>query len=201
MASETDLLNDGLSQIGAATITAIDDGSANANYCQRLYPPLRDSLLRAHHWNFNTTRVELALDVIAPVSGYAYAYTLPADCLKVVDYGGTLPVSAGVITLDQRYGVVAHYKIEGRKLLSNDGQAFITYLRRETNPDVWDGMFYQAVASLLASKLASAITKDTKKALSLYQVGNDLLLMAMAVDGQEGSIEPLISDELLWGRS
>ena len=200
MPSETDLLNDALGQIGAARVTAIDDGSTNANHCLTFYPPLRDGLLRGHHWNFIVTRVQLALDVLAPVSGYAYSYALPSDCLKVIDYGGTLPVSAGVVTLDQRYGVVEHYKIEGRKLLSNDGQAFITYLRRETNPDVWDAMFYQAMTAFLASKLASAITKDSKKSMALWQQGETMLSQAMAVDGQENSIEPYIVDDLLWGR-
>ncbi len=52
MPSETNLLNDALSQIGASLITGIDEGSINANHCQLFYPSLRDDLLRSAHWRF-----------------------------------------------------------------------------------------------------------------------------------------------------
>lgn len=185
MASETDLLNDALSQIGALPITAIDDGSVNANHCQRLYPALRDSLIRSHHWNWAMKRVVLAQDVTAPVFEFAFAYTLPADCLKVVEYNGGAPDTSTI------------YKIEGWKLITNDGEVQIVYLARITNPDEWDAIFYQVVATWLASKLALAIPKDasTSKAL-LEQAVEVLLPLALAVDGQEGTVLPLVSDAL-----
>lgn len=203
MASETDCLNDALTQIGAATVAAIDDGSANANKCLVLYPPLRDMLLRMHHWNFAVKRVELALDVTAPVTGFAYAYTLPSDNMKVVEYAGANPVVSGepygLITGDQR--AIPYYKIESGKLLSNDGQAWIVYIRRVTNADEWDSLFYQVLTTWLASKLALAIPKDTKKSAELLNMAvNVLLPQALAVDGQEGSTDRFIVDDLIWGR-
>ncbi len=202
MASQTDLLNDALGQIGATRISAIDDGSINANHCQVFFPPLRDGLMRAHHWNFLITRVQLSLDVAVPVSEFAYAYTLPSECLKVLDYSGSAP-SASTSMVAWPNGFPRYtplFKIEGRKLLSNDGQAYIVYLRRETNPDLWDAMFYQTVVTFLAAKLAMAIPKDAQRALGLTQQGEHLLLAAMAIDGQEGSTEPFVVDDLLWGR-
>lgn len=202
MPSETDCLNDSLMMIGAAKITSIDDGSTNANACKIFYPSLRDSLIRSHHWNFALTRVELALDVAAPEFGFAYAYTLPPDNLKVLDYGGAAPSTATfpyALWPGSRYR--PYYKIESGKLLSNDGQAWILYLRRVTNPDEWDALFYQVVATQLASKLAAAIPKDMKKASELLsQAVNVLLPLALASDGQEGSTEPFVVDDLTWGR-
>lgn len=202
MASETDLLNDALSQFGGAAITNISDGSINANHCLRLYPPLRDALLRLHHWNFAMTWVQLAQDVTPPVAQWAYAYTLPSDCLKVVNYGGsaTAVSSLALIYPDSGIRVVTRYKIEGRKLVSNDGTVYIQYLRRITNVDEWDPLFYQAVAAWLASKLCSAIAKDGKLSMSLMSTAQHLLMLATSVDGQEGSIEPYVVDDLLWGR-
>lgn len=203
MASETDLLNDALSQCGATPITAIDDGSINANHCQRFYPPLRDALLRMHHWNFALKWVQLAQDVTPPVAEFAYAYTLPADCLKVVNYGGSATAisSLSLIFPDSGIRVVTRYKVQGRKLVSNDGTVYIQYLRRVTNPDEWDAGFYQAVSTWLASKLAMAITKDIRLSTGLLAQARDILLpLATAVDGQEGSIEPYVVDDLLWGR-
>lgn len=203
MASETDCLNDALGMIGASRITAIDDGSTNANHCLTFYPSLRDSLLRQHHWNFAVTRVQLALDVTAPVSTFAYAYTLPPDNLKVIDYGGSNPATASgptsLITYNMRQ--VPYFKIEQGKLLSNDGIAYITYIRRITNPAEWDALFYQVLTTWLAAKLALAIPKDTKRASFLLdQAVNVLLPLALAIDGQEGSVEPFVADDLLWGR-
>ena len=200
MPSQTDCLNDALGQIGAATVTAIDDGSTNANFCLTFYPPLRDSLLRSHHWNFAMKRVELALDVTAPLFEFAYAYTLPSDLLKLVEYVGSNSTSIYVTNQDWRYQYKPFYKVEGRKLYSNDGRALIRYLRRVENPDEWDAMFYQGMTQSLASKLVLAIRKDAKQATSLYELAQATLMMAMAVDGQEDPIQPFVTDNLLWGR-
>lgn len=197
MASETDLLNDSLSQIGVNPITAIDDGSIPANHCQRLYPALRDSVLRAHHWNFATKRVQLALEVASPVYGYTYQYALPSDCLKVVSYSGASPANTTLVT-DEDWIAPWQYRIEGRKLLSNDAEAWITYLSRITNPDEWDSLFYQTIAAWLASKLATAINHDFKMGLSKLEEATRVLLpLAMASDGQEGSVEAKTVDDLL----
>lgn len=202
MPSETDCLNDALGQIGAAAITSIGDGSINANHCQRFYPALRDGRLASHHWNFALTWVQLAQDVTPPVAGFNFAYTLPADCLKVVNYGGALPSSPPSIVsyIDPYARILVQYKIEGRKLVSNDGTAYIQYLRRITNPDEWSPLFYQGVSSALASKLAMAIPKDEKKAMALMQIAEMTFATAMAVDGQEGSTEPYQVDDFIWGR-
>lgn len=202
MPSETDCLNDALGQIGAAAITSISDGSTNANYCQRFYPALRDGRLASHHWNFAVTWVQLSPDVTGPIAGFNFAYTLPPDCLKVVNYGGTLPSSPSTIaTYTDPYGrVLVRYKIEGRKLVSNDGTAFVQYLRQITNPSEWSPLFYQGLSKELASKLAMAIPKDEKKAMALLQMAEMTFATAMAVDGQENSIEPYIVDDLIWGR-
>jgi hypothetical protein len=202
MATETDCNNDALGQIGAARITSINDGSVNGNHCLTFYPALRDGLLRSHFWNFALKWQQLAQDIPAPTIGYAYSYELPSDFLRLKDYAGGLPTSTTMTSLlwwpGTRY--LSSYKIEGSKLRTNDGQAFIQYIRRVENPDEWDGLFYQAVTTMLASKLAMGIRKEPKLSLALFEQGQAMLSLALAVDGQEGSSEPFVSDELTWGR-
>lgn len=203
MPSETDCLNDALGQIGEARITAIDDGSRNANQCQTFYPELRRAALRANDWNFASARAELPQDAVPPSIGYAYSYTLPADCLRVREYAGSNTTVSALTTLDQSSVIrqLPSYSIEGRKLLTNDAQAFIRYTRDVTNPDEWDSLFYQYLTTHLASKLAAAISKDevTSKA-KVEQALTVLLPLAQAVDGQEGTLPAYTSDELTWGR-
>lgn len=200
MASETDLLNDALGMIGANTITAIDDGSTNADFCQIFYPTLRDSLLRAHHWNFAMTRQALSQDLVAPSYEFAYAYVLPSDCLKVVEYAGGTPSSTALT--DGLDVTIKRYRVEGRRLFSNDGVVSIRYIRRVENVDEFDALFYQTLATWLASKLAAAILKDMKMAAGLLEMATTMLLpMASATDGQEDSTEPFVVDDLTWGRN
>lgn len=199
--SETDLCNDALGQIGANPISSLDDGTINARRCMIFYPQLRDSLLRAYKWKFALVRVQLPQRPTPPVFEFAYAYALPGDCLRIWEYNGALVSITGTPLVDvhlyPRYEPM--YKIEGRTLVSNDGQAYVLYSRRVVNPAEWDALFYQTMSTWLAGKLAAAIAKDTRKAGELINLASTTLLSsALAANGQEQSNEPLIQDYLIW---
>lgn len=197
--SETDLLNDALGQIGAGSISAINEDSPNARWCRVYYDKLRQQCLRSHHWNFAEARAELAQDAIAPEFGWTYAYTLPSDYLKLKQFNGT----DWATYFDPSYPIrwEEAWKIEGDKIMTNAGRVFIVYVKDVTNPALWDPLFYDYVALRLASKLAMAVGKDSAKASALLEMAMGLSLpLAAAVDGQEGSIQPYRSDDLTWGR-
>ncbi len=199
MPSETDLLNDALCQIGATRITGIDEGSINANHCQLFYPSLRDDLLRAAHWRFATARVELVQDVAKPLFEFAFQYSLPPDFLKIREYNGASLDTTNLALFER--ATVRRYEIEGRKLVTNDAEAKIVFTQRITDPNIFDSLFYQTLTTWLASKLSNAITKDTNRSLALLTKAIQVLLpMALNVDGQEGSVEPYVADELQRGR-
>ena len=196
--TETQMLNFALGQIGADRITAIDDGSVNANYCQDFYAPLRTQLLRGHHWNFAETRAMLSAEPTPPLFEYAFAYPLPADCLKLKEYNGS---ALDTSVLPDGVLVTRFFKIEGRKLLSNDGEVYIVYVRDVTDVNQWDSLFYMVLTTWLAGLLAGAITKNIQRRDALIREAVNLLLpMAVAVDGQEGDVKPIRVDDLLWGR-
>jgi len=199
MPSETDLLNDALCQIGASRITGIDEGSINANHCLTFYPKLRDDLLRTAHWRFAAAREELVQDVEKPLFEFAFQYSLPLDFLKIREYNGASLDTTNLALFER--ATVRRYEIEGRKLVTNDAEAKIVFTKRITDPNIFDSLFYQTLTTWLASKLANGITKDTKRALDLLRKALEVLLpMALNVDGQEGSVEPYIADELQRGR-
>lgn len=198
--SETTLLNDALGQAGVASISGIGDGSTNANHCRTFYPSLRDAILRSHHWNCAITRTSLTALSAAPAYEFAYQYQLPPDCLKPIEYAGGSPTS-GVAVLSMTR-VQVRYRIEGRRLLTNDAQVSIRYIRRITNAGEFDALLYQLIAGWLAAKLISAIHKDGKRALAKMQEVMEILYpLALAVDGQEESPEPFTVDDLTWGRN
>lgn len=201
MPSETDLLNESLSQIGATYITAIDDGSINAKHCQTFYATTRDALLRMHHWNFAAGRAQLNALVTAPLFGYTFEYPLPPDFLKMREFNGVVVHPSDSVWWWDGFQWISRYVIEERSLLTNDSPVYILYTKKVVDPNFYDAMFYQVLTTWLASKLAMAIAKDHKKSRDLLETAMNLLLpSAVALDGQEGSIVPLVSDSLTWGR-
>lgn len=206
MPSEVDVCNDALGQTGNSPITALDDGSVNANYCTTFYANLRDSLLMDTNWTFNRKRVQLAQLPTAPVFEFSYAYQLPPDYLKLLIYLGDAFNPSDPTTL-QLFGndvdpSFQRFKIAGRTLESNDAIVYIQYSQQITDPNLWGPMFYQVLATMLASKLASAINKDMKLAQGLMNVAMSMLMpTAMAVDGQNDSVDPYSVPDLKYGRS
>jgi len=200
MASETDFLNDALGMVGVSeSITGIDQGTINANWCKRFWPPLRRGMLRMHRWKFAETRAVLVQNVTVPIFEFSYAYKLPRDLVAIRDYNG----NAVNLQMTQ-FGWMAwtgYYKVEGDNIYTNDGEVRLVYTRDSTNPDEWDGLFYQAAVSWLASKLAMPIRKDPGLSRALFQDGYGALLpLALALDGQEGTQIAYQADDLIWGR-
>ena len=189
MADQTTLLNDALGQLGQSRITSIDDASHQAQLCKTFYDTLRRSLLRDHKWNFATSWLELAQDVATPPAKWAYQYTVPPNVLRIwgIDEDGKTPFE------------VMRGGDEIKKLMTNEATAIAEATFDLTNPDQWDGSFYQAFATLMASKLAPGIIGgDTglKVSDAKLEQGQSLLLDAKAIDGQENSIEILQSTAL-----
>ena len=122
MASVIQICNSALNQLGASSITALTENSKNARLCNERYETVRDAVFRSHPWNCLVKRVQLAKDTETPAWGFTNQYTLPSDCLRVLqikDYN-----------LD--------YKIEGRKLLINEDTVFLIYLAQITDVNELD---------------------------------------------------------------
>jgi hypothetical protein len=205
MATETDLCNDALGQIGAKRITALDDNSHNANLCSTFYAKLRDAELEIARWSFAGKRVALAQTVDVPLFQFAYSYQLPTDLLVIREFNGISPDPTLYAAFLFDLGWLAlwwsnYFKLEGDKLYTNDAQAQIVYTARIEDPTKWSGLFYQGLSKLLGAKLSRAITKDERKAKELEDSGRETLIYAAGVDGQQGTIVPMVSNVLIWGR-
>lgn len=186
MPSTTDLANDALGQIGAEFITNITDGTTQANLCQRFLDELRDALIRRHRWNFAVTKKVLNQEATGPVAKWAYAYALPSDCLRVLELGDDFGDTPWQVE-----------RVNDKKCIVTDETTLtITYLARVTDPNKWDVAFYQALATHLASKLASGLLRNVKLATDLYALAESKARDAEAIDGQEGFVTELQSPTL-----
>jgi len=170
MASTVDICNGALNQLGATTILSLTEDSKNARLCNSRYTQVRDGLFRTHPWNCLQKRVELAADTTAPAWGFSYAYTLPADCLRllrILDYD-------------------SNYKVEGRKILSNTSSMKILYVSRVTDPNEYDELLRETLSAALSADIAFAVTSNNTTSTNMYNLFQDKLKDARFVDSTEG---------------
>ena len=170
MASIVDICNGALNQLGASTILSLTEDSKNARLCNARYTQVRDSVFRSHPWNCLQKRVQLAADTATPAWGFTKQYTLPADCLRVLTI------------LDQD----SDYKIEGRKILTDNSSMKILYVARIEDPNEYDELLRETLSAALAADIAYGITSSNPLTQNMYNLFQDKLKEARFVDATEG---------------
>lgn len=155
MASQVQICNAALTKLGAARITDLLEDSRNARTMAAIYDDKRDAELAAHPWSFAITRASLPALSAAPAFGWARAFPLPADCLKLVEVGEQFMMYADLVPT---------FQIEGRSILTDEGSPLrIRYLYRVTNPGLHSPLFNEALACRLAAEAAETITQNSTK--------------------------------------
>ena len=170
MASVVQICNSALNQLGASSITALTENSKNARICNERYETIRDAVYRSHPWNCLVKRVQLAQDSDTPAWGFSYQYTLPSDCLRVLqikDYD-------------------ADYKIEGRKLLIEQSTVYLIYLAIETDVNQLDILLRETISAALSQDIAYAITSNLQVAKLMAEKYQAKLSEARHTDASEG---------------
>jgi len=170
MASVVQICNSALNQLGASSITALTENSKNARICNERYETIRDAVYRSHPWNCLVKRVQLAQDSDTPAWGFTYQYTLPSDCLRVLqikDYN-------------------SDYKIEGRKLLIDESDVYLIYLTIETDVNQLDILLRETISAGLAQDIAYAITSNLQVTKLMAEKYQAKLSEARHTDASEG---------------
>ena len=186
MASVVDICNSALNLLGASTISALTDDSKNARLCNQRYEPVRNRVFRSHAWNCLTKRVQLAQDTTAPVVEYSYAYTLPSDCLRVlkIHTGVTDSIASDI-----------NYKVEGRKVKTNEGTVYLVYVALVTDPNEYDVYLQEAISHQLAADIAYAVTNNATLANNYMDRADEILREARFIDATENSLGIIESNE------
>jgi hypothetical protein len=175
--SEVSICNGALLILGAKPIGSLDDNTDNARLCNQFYSSTRNTALQAYPWNFAVRRATLTQDATAPAYGFTYQYDLPNSpdyCLRVLR------------AQDPR--IV--FRVEGRKLLTDEGSINIKYISRITSAAQFSPLFREALEYLLAWKLCYAVTGSTSLRKDLMQSYESILVEAEDIDTQEGVNDP-----------
>jgi len=170
MASPVSICSNALLKLGNGPIASFDEDTTAALLCSNLWPQVRDAVLRAHPWNCAVKRANLAPKVEAPVYGFAFAFALPADCLRLLE-------------ADTAYD----YKVEGRDILGDENPLYIRYIYRNEDPQSYDTLLVDALTAAMQAELAYPITKSTTQQEAAWKLYSEKLKLARAVDGSEDS--------------
>lgn len=151
-------------------MSSLEEESLGAQLCSQFYPEIRDEVLESHYWSFATRYVLLARLPEAPPFGFAHAYQLPADCLRVCYLKGGN----------------AFEVVEGRTLYTDSKPAEAVVTVQVTEPMHFSAQFVEVLARKLAAELAVPLMNSTKLEKTMMQKYLAALGRAAALDGSEG---------------
>tara|TARA_R100000664_G_C2703228_1_gene102791 strand:- start:106 stop:693 length:588 start_codon:yes stop_codon:yes gene_type:complete len=194
MASVVEICNSALNSLGANNIISLTEDSKNARLCNQRYEPIRDQIFRSHTWNCLIKRVELAQDTATPTHEYDNQYTLPSDCLRVLKVGGHHNGSSSDLDQGQKF------KIEGRKLLTNESTIYLIYISKITDVNEYDVLLQETISAKLAAELCYAITSSTSLAAQMNELYQIKLREARFVDATEGTSDDIDSSTFINSR-
>jgi hypothetical protein len=185
--SRTDIANRALAAISADAIGSINETTTAARACNRLFTPLTYSLLRRHPWNFALARASLPASATAPAWGYAFAYPVPTDYLKIYTIDAAIPTTKFVV--------------EGGKILTDVGAPLnIRYVRKVDDPGEFDPLFTEALVLAMARDLAMPLSNNAGLRQAMAKDMEDAIRTARSADAGEGVPDELWSDTLLNAR-
>jgi hypothetical protein len=173
-----------LLKIGANTLSSFDDGSAEAEVAENLYPGVVDALLSSYPWSFATAQMRLPKLAVQPIADFAYAYQLPGDFLRALSVG-TGGNSRGV-----------SYRIQEKRLHTDMDGIVLTYIFRP-EPTEFPPYFSQCLITHLAAEFCLPLTESASRGEAILRQGEKDLQKARTIDAQQQTPQTISLDGLL----
>ena len=171
--SQTRVANHALQKLGAGLISSMDEDTREARTVKACYSILRDRELRAHSWNFSIKRAALAPSATVPAFGFAKAFPLPADCLRI------LPPARDVDWTIENINGASH-------ILTNEGTViYLRYVARITDEAVFDELFVDMLACKIAWHCCETITQSNQKKADVMEEYKDARAEARRINAFE----------------
>lgn len=198
MATDVELVNAALTEIGQKKITSLDN-TINSDVIQTAIfqlPRIKRAVLRARDWNVARRRftlVLLATDI--SLGEWTYNYDLPADCLAVRRFVGT--------TDEEKYQKFSVEQTPAGKpvFMTNVQGAKIVYTHDLVDVNRWDPMLFDAAATRLAIEFAISFARDLKFVSALWQSFKEKMEEGVGVDEAEGGIESAYNVDMVTVRN
>lgn len=177
--SETDICNMALDYCNTRNIASLDENTKASRVCKLWYDTVRKSLLTNINASFSIKRAVLPeVADFTPVYGYNKAYSLPSDCLQVLNLDNPRA---------DRY-----YQIEGNYLYTKphnpNEKIYIRYIADVQDVTKFDADFCACLALSLAAEICSPLTEDDQKANYLKQLSTQKYIETSAKYGRDNKM-------------
>lgn len=179
--TKVDICNMALAHLGQAPINATTDQNERARRCALFYPVALDKLLKCHPWRFADTTAQLAtVDASRIPPPYKYAYARPANALQINKVFNETP---------GQFKFFEASDATGRMLVTYEPVTYVNYTRKETDTNLFDAAFVEALSWELAHQLAPTLTKSNEDVTRTQQQALITLDQARYQNRAEGNNE------------
>lgn len=162
------ICNRALLGLGQNVITSLSDTSTEGVLCNALWASALDAVIRLHPWNFAVKRATLTPDATAPVYEWTAAFSIPSDCLRLLNIDG-----------------LTEYKVEKGKILCDESSLNLRYLVRNETLSEWDALAIEVLVQYIAWQLSWPLTKSNTTRSEQYKILAEVLRAAKGIDAQE----------------
>jgi len=173
-----------LLKIGVNAISSFEDGSAEAEIAENLYPGICDNLLSSYPWSFASAQVRLARLATSPIADFSYAYQLPTDFLRALS-AGTGGAGRGV-----------SYRLQEKRLHTDMEDVTLSYIFRP-EPTEFPPYFTQALITHLAAEFCLPLTESASRGETFLRMGEKELQKARNIDSQQQTPQTISLDALV----
>lgn len=184
MASSIEICNDALVMLSQEPVMALDDTTKASRLCKQRYESVRDALLRSYPWNFAMKREVLVQEATPPAFGFTFRYTLPTDCVRVVD-------------INNRQFT---WQVEGRSVLTNENYAHLRYIRKVEDANEMDAMFRECLVLKLAADMAISLTSNIDLRSIYEQLFDNKIRLAYNASAIESTPPEIIEGDWIISR-
>lgn len=186
--SSVAIANRALQQLGAGSISALDQGNDRALAMNTAYEPLRRRLLRKYNWSFAIKRASIAALANNTAWGGLKQYLLPNDFLRLVR-------NKEIDFTDVEHDWTIEHNDLGKVIVTADDSPLqFRYIADVTNTTLFDATFDEALATLMALETCERITQSNTKKADLAAAFKDVVAEAKLTQAiEKGGQEPVQS--------
>jgi len=184
MASKVQIAKLALQHIGDKyDITSLSEATPEAEQVNLVFDDVRDMTLRAHPWKFAVKYSSPAALVAGPpdVVNWTYAFTYPADCLKVLNIVNPLGRDKKPVPFE-----IANDASDNKVIMANEEEPTLRYIKQETDSEKYDPLFVMALSYRIAQYIAIPITGDRGMMNDMKQLADEEIGKAAMESANEG---------------
>ncbi len=186
--SQTEVVNLALTRLGQDRVISISDDVEAARVMRSLWDFTRDAVLASYPWKFAIKRTSLPALSAAPAYGWERQFTVPEECLRLVQVGDDYVFYTGLLET---------FQLEGGVIMTDEEAPLrLRYVQRVTNVGLWPVLFGRVVAMQLAIDGCEKLTTSSAK----QSVLGESYALAVAQARKQSAIErpPQRADNSDW---